>query len=60
MSRKKKPPCVCCGTERKARSACPLCGKVICRDCAESPYAFCCDGAEVPDEDGALGHVAEE
>lgn len=40
-------PCVACGTTERGRSACPLCGKVYCQNCAESPVS-CCDG-EDPD-----------
>jgi hypothetical protein len=36
-------PCVGCGTKRRERSACPLCGKVYCQPCAERPYEFCCE-----------------
>lgn len=41
------PPCKFCKSTTTTRSACPGCGKVICRACAEKPYATCCD-----DEDG--------
>lgn len=37
-------PCEDCGRDHGDRSACPSCGKVFCQDCAEKPYAFCCDG----------------
>jgi hypothetical protein len=37
-------PCCDCGTTRRPRSACPYCGKVFCRPCAEKPYESCCDG----------------
>lgn len=37
-------PCCDCGTTKRERSACPLCGKVFCQRCAEKPYAFCCPG----------------
>jgi len=37
------PPCYDCGTMKRARSACPLCGRVVCQRCVEKPYEFCCD-----------------
>jgi hypothetical protein len=41
-------PCEDCGTTHGDRSPCPCCGKVFCLSCAESPYAFCCDGVAPP------------
>lgn len=38
------PPCSDCKTTTRGRSACPSCGLVFCRRCAETPYSFCCDG----------------
>jgi rubrerythrin len=42
------PACSECGTTTKPRSACPGCKKVFCQRCAETPYAFCCDGEGGP------------
>ena len=39
-----EPQCADCGTTKRERSACPLCGKVLCQPCAEKPYESCCDG----------------
>ena len=36
-------PCEDCGSNTAPRSACPLCGKVVCQSCAETPYEFCCE-----------------
>ena len=44
------PPCSDCKTIHRDRSACPLCGKVFCQQCAEKPYAFCCDNGKPIDE----------
>lgn len=41
-----EPPCAC-GSITPERSACPLCGKVYCRPCAERPYETCCNGEEL-------------
>lgn len=43
MTDKPTPPCHDCGSKNAERSACPLCGKVLCQRCAERPYAFCCE-----------------
>lgn len=37
------PPCSDCGARTADRSACPLCGTVLCQACAEKPYESCCD-----------------
>jgi len=34
-------PCADCGTTVAIRSACPLCGKILCRPCAERPVDCC-------------------
>lgn len=51
LPEEEEKPCLECGTTTEDRSACPLCRKVYCRDCAEKPYAFCCDGVSpLPEE----------
>jgi len=41
----KKPVCIYHGT-RKAESACPSCGKLLCESCAEKHGEYCRECAE--------------
>lgn len=44
-----RPHCFDCKKPTDA-GRCPVCGKTVCRQCAEKPYAFCCDAQTARDQ----------
>jgi hypothetical protein len=39
---------ICADCGEPSIDVCPLCDKALCRECAEKPYTFCCDGEDYP------------
>lgn len=57
----KEPACIDCNGESGApASACPLCGKVICQNCAEREGESCCDREVTAVACRECGYAAED